>query len=704
MKYFKQKKIYNLLLFIFFIPIAYNILTVFVKKTIIIELDSNIKSELQVFYKLNPTDDYSEEYTVNKNINVGNNKIDIYIPNYLSPIRVDIANSTYIVKIKNISLNYLFYSMDFNISETQIHQIDNIIRNEDKSMSITTIRDATDPQLYFTIDYPLFKKYSQIISIILSIFSSIIVVSFLNLSSLILKKIEKLEKIFTESFNNIAKFNIDFSKFYIYFIIGFVFHIFEISNFLLSPDDEYSAFRITPEAWIYDGRWTGFLIEKFIFDQPTMPFIPNIMSCVLMALSYIIILKAHNIMSNFKTYFIFPIFSAFPTLWTINEFYGNMVMVSFGFFIISISILLFEEFEKSLSINSFSIFKTIKILFYPSLLLAVAIGSYQSFIMLAIACISGIFFLKLYRRDVINIKKYLTNSILYIFFGLVLYIIINKMFRLYFPSEHNYISGFIDLTNINFVSILSFVYAEIYKVYTGSIEFFGVSMSSLSIIIFIIFIIVFLNKEDKLILILSLLVIAVSPFLLHFLSGGKQLPIRSMVSLPYVVFFFSFLTINSKNYIINTLGILTVSYLLIQQSSALGQYSAATQIGQMHDRHLAADIYTRISNINPNFNPDDTHIVDIYGYKSVETIYPKVQTSTMNSSFFDWDAGNMSRMISYMRLIGYTNIKMIDKSLIQKNISYFEDMPKYPNKDSIKYIDGVYLIKLGDKPDVYRRK
>ncbi len=177
-----------------------------------------------------------------------------------------------------------------------------------------------------------------------------------------------------------------------------------------------------------------------------------------------------------------------------------------------------------------------------------------------------------------------------------------------------------------------------------------------------------------------------------------------MVSLPYVVWLLSLMIMFSRNYLSRIFGAIVVLILLIQQSSALGQYAAATRIGQMNDRHLASDIYIRMSYANPNFNPDDTHILDIYGYKTIDTIYPRVPTSTINSSFFDWDAGNMSRIVSYMRLVGYSNIRMIDKSLIEKNVNYFRNMPKYPNIGSVQYIDGIYLIKLGDNPDVYRRK
>lgn len=137
--------------------------------------------------------------------------------------------------------------------------------------------------------------------------------------------------------------------------------------------------------------------------------------------------------------------------------------------------------------------------------------------------------------------------------------------------------------------------------------------------------------------------------------------------------------------------------------STLGQYAASTSIIQTNEKMIAQDIYQRMAVVNSNFKTEDIHTMNIYGYKTIKTIYPIVPTSTINSSFFDWDAGNMSRIINFMRLIGYENLKMVDKNSIGLYDDYFNEMSSYPNESSVKYINGVYLIKLGDKPDLYRR-
>lgn len=702
--YLKSNLLKNLLLFLLFVPIVYATLFFIATYSLKINVKTNINSELQVFYKINSTGNYSEINSIKKNLFKGDNNIVISLNEYSNKIRIDIANEAYQASIESIVLEYLFYKVPLTLDTNSSVQIYNTIINSDKSIEIITEKNANDPQLIFIIEKSKLNKNVFLINLFLSLLISIIFLFLKAKFSSISKLVFQIELYIKSKFEYIKNIGIEFSKFYIYFLIGFVFHIFEIANFLISPDDEYSAFRVNPEAWIYDGRWLAFLIEKFIFDQPTMPFIPNIASCILMAFSYIFLLNAHSIKSNWKTYLIYPIFSAFPTLWMINEFYGNMVIVAFGFFVASISILLFSDIVQKIIKVKPPIFKIYLNILIPSIFLSFAIASYQSFVMLGVSAVFGILLFKMYREQIVNIKVYLITGMLYIINSVVIYAVLNKIFKFIYPSDYNYVGGFVRLSDINFLEVLIFVKNSMLSVYSGSVEFFGVSLTSIGIIILLIFVnIVFIHKNKILFFGLSISLL-LTPFFLHFISGGIPLPSRSMVSLPYVVWLLSLILMFSRNYLSKVFGVIVVLILLIQQSSALGQYAAATRIGQMQDRLLAFDIYTRMSNINPDFNPDDTHIVDIYGYKTIDTIYPKIPTSTINSSFFDWDAGNMSRIVSYMRLIGYSNVKMIDKTLIEKNVNYFKNMQKYPNIGSVQYIDGIYLIKLGDNPDVYRRK
>ncbi|MDX9960839.1 MAG: glucosyltransferase domain-containing protein [Aliarcobacter sp.] len=692
------------LLFITFVILIYYIQNIFIKPTIELNFNSNIKSELQLFYKKNEEGAYSEKYVINKEIKKGDNSFSCSIPYYKDVLRVDFSNQQYHVKINSLKLKFLFYSMPFEIEEENTYQIKNINKLNNANLELLTEDYASDPQVFFKIDSEKFEKYSMFIMYISVIILSILCTVFLNFIIFYFNKIMEIQKVLEYKLLNLQQYinslEIDFKFVFIYFLIGFIFHIFEISNFLISVDDEYGAFRINPEAWISDGRWTAFFIEKFIFDQPTIPFVPNIVSCALMSLSFLFLLKAHNIKSDWKTYLLFPIYSAFPTLWMINEFYGNMVVVAFGFLMVSLSILIFIEIFN----NDNCKLSIIKKLIFPSLIFAFAIGAYQSFLLLGIALLLGILILNISRNTTnvnIEIKQYILQSFIFIAFSSFFYFLINKIFKFIYQLDGTYVDGFINLSNIDVNRIFYSIFNEFIKVYSGSSEFYGNSIPALGILIIILFLTNLLNK--KYLIITLLISLLLSNFLFYFITGGNILPSRSMVALPYIIWIIAFLSINYKNNILNIVGVIILIIFNWQMLSTLGQYAASTSIIQTNEKMIAQDIYQRMAVVNSNFKTEDIHTMNIYGYKTIKTIYPIVPTSTINSSFFDWDAGNMSRIINFMRLIGYENLKMVDKNSIGLYDDYFNEMSSYPNESSVKYINGVYLIKLGDKPDLYRR-
>ena len=71
----------------------------------------------------------------------------------------------------------------------------------------------------------------------------------------------------------------------------------------------------------------------------------------------------------------------------------------------------------------------------------------------------------------------------------------------------------------------------------------------------------------------------------------------------------------------------------------------------------------------------------------------------MSASFFDWDDGNANRMIKYMQLIGFRNVFPLQPSDRIALTPKFKDMPAWPALGSIRLENGIYLIKLSEKPD-----
>ena len=68
------------------------------------------------------------------------------------------------------------------------------------------------------------------------------------------------------------------------------------------------------------------------------------------------------------------------------------------------------------------------------------------------------------------------------------------------------------------------------------------------------------------------------------------------------------------------------------------------------------------------------------------------------SSIFEWDGGNPYRAGAFMRLLGMGNFRIINNQERAKIIDHVEEMPSWPNHDSVRNIDGIIVVKFGDDP------
>ncbi len=110
-------------------------------------------------------------------------------------------------------------------------------------------------------------------------------------------------------------------------------YFFELASFPFSLDEEWAAFRQNPAVWIGQGRWGSFLIEKYLFSQPSIPVMPQMMFGFACAASFLMILRllGRDILAlSLSDYASFVIFCAFPTWFFIVEFSSNIGAVAIG--------------------------------------------------------------------------------------------------------------------------------------------------------------------------------------------------------------------------------------------------------------------------------------------------------------------------------------------------------------------------------------
>jgi hypothetical protein len=505
--------------------------------------------------------------------------------------------------------------------------------------------------------------------------------------------------------NRLKSENFTFHELGILLVIGAIVNIYFLANFSLSIDDEMAAVRENADIWIGQGRWTVYLIEQFLFPQPAIPYAPYIVLIVCLAISYALITRAHNYPTNWKTYACYPLFCAFPTWWFISEFYSNVPAVGIGVLLVSISVYLtYINSRSDCLIGTRSFGTSVAIV----ILLACAVGAYQSLILLYLCLAMGITLIKLMRSNenlhmlIMQARLRMIQVCLLTAASLMLYAIINYATQQISGTQNDpYIGSFVnkDLILQAPLYLIASVIGKIWQVYSGATAIFGVDMPLASVLLVLATLsIVFANSNKALLSLFLWVCILTIPFALHFLSGA-DMPIRTMLSLAYVTWLMGMILLSQKSTLVVLTGIIVVGLYQLQIIGVTSQYMASATITQAHDGMLAADIYRRIGELSENFDRNKSFEIDVYGHKNINTVYAKSFSSTMQGSFFDWDKGKLLRMVTYMKVMGYQNINMAGEAERRAMTPLFQNMPAWPAAGSVKKVGERYLVKLSQDTD-----
>lgn len=670
---------------------------------------SNVSGATQIFYKLE-NGSYTNKYTAVSSISLDRKVLEFGLPYFNDPVRWDPVDAPFSLVIYRAWVSVFGVNVPIDPHAIAGGRHIDSVRVEADSVRVSTIKDAFDPQINFSVNSGRIQELRLIFCLVAGVLAALIAVLLSIFRIEIRVMLERIESLFININKVLVAENFNLREFGIFFGIAALLHIYELSVFSLSIDDEYGAYREFPSVWIADGRWVSYLIERFILPQPVMPFVPNLIFCALIALSYMLVIRAHRLSVDWRVYISYPIFCAFPTWWFISEFYSNLPSAAIGTFMVSLSIFLFSRIESELgSYRPTLLFKTS---LAPALALAIALGSYQAFLMMYIAMGVGIVLLtnaNMVEFDRVGHKIERIFRLAFVaWLGLIIYLAINRLANYFSPTGYDYIGSFWRIHDFlnDPIGVFRLVVLEMLSIYSGSSEKFGVSIYWFGFLAIFSVAVILQGKslKDACIAFSLWLALVSSPFLLHFLTGAVYLPMRSMLSIAYVAWLMVILVLGARRFVSIVVAALLVFLLELQMIAVSGQYAASSFVAQAHDRMLAADIYRRMGESNPKFDRSNRIVVDVYGSKSIDTIFPSPPSSTMRASFFDWDGGNLSRMLTFMKLLGYSNVSAASPQKRKELSSQFTEMPAWPASGSVKYSDGIYLVKLSQKPDPIHRK
>ena len=501
----------------------------------------------------------------------------------------------------------------------------------------------------------------------------------------------------------------DFRRpFLILWAIFVLFYFSELAGFSLSNDEERALFRTDPGVWLTQDRWLAYLIERFILPPPVFPFFPLFVFGALASLGYIVVAKSHDHdLADWRVLLLFVLFSAFPALFFLLDY--SFVLPSFGVALLlaCLSLFLFDRAMDAMAEPGDRRGRLIGLFALQALLGAGAIGVYQSLILLVAAGCCGIFLLRHLRGPALPLRHILLLHA-YLLGMLVASIALSYLVTYGLQALTGQLSTYSDrfVRSDRLVespwTVIRGILGQYWTIYGGKRAAYGFRYVTFPSLLVLGMAALAARAWPRgplvvLLVILYMLGMTLIPFAIHPLSGGRM-PYRTLVSVPYVFWFFAAAAALSPIAWLRRAGIALVIVVALQCLYTFSSFQAQKRLVLDHDRQLASQIYQRIANEIPDFDATKTYQIDFYGGYKFRTVYKEVRRSTWPGSFFEWDGGNAERIVKFMTILGYSNLRELDDSTRTSLLPEFKKMPIWPAAGSVQVVDGIILVRLGKRP------
>lgn len=644
---------------------------------------------------------HSEENSVAVRMAEGTSTLNFDVPSFTTRMRWDPSNNDTSVTVRAFRISVFGIEFgELNPNITALNAIGKLLLRNGTAL-IQPTAGATDPQILLVIPRRITWTISIATTLLLAAGLACVAV-LLPLAWRWREIINAIDRTPQYIRGFLEREGIRPKEIAIYFSMALVANIYFLANLSLSVDDEFAAVRGDPTIWIAQGRWTTYFVTKFLFPQPSIPFSPYIFLAGCFACSYLLIVRALRFQPGWRTYLAYPVFCAYPTWWFISEFYSNTPATALGLVFVCAAVYLYsidqrnpDQFRPRTAITSI-------------ILLATSLGAYQSYITYYVCAGIGVLIADALENR--STKAAITKSFMSLVrlggmaaAGMGLYYLVNRVCLSVWDLKTFYVNDFVRFSVLlqHPADTLLGIGQDMTQLYGGSADMFGASMPAAKAVIIASLILTIAHAWSKKRpeLIPAWLLLIAAPFGLELMSGPRGMPLRSMMALSFASWFLSISILRVSRPALQCISIALCSLFVLQILSANSQYMAAATITQDHDRMIAADIYTSMGALDPNFNPEAPIEVDIFGYRNISTVYANPWSTAIQGSFFGWDDGNIFRTLTYMRITGYGRLVPMPPARRKEMTPIFAEMPVWPAKGSIRKVGNAFLIKMGTVPD-----
>lgn len=487
-------------------------------------------------------------------------------------------------------------------------------------------------------------------------------------------------------------------------LIAIVCRIPALTSFSLTIDDELTAWRDDPLVWAAEGRWANWLLEKFVVDQPCVPFFMDLVFCASASIAYLLLLHAHRLPMGPLAFVAFPLFCASPQWDLIGEFYGNLTGVASALVCVALAGCLFRDsFVRRRASDDRPGWLGIAA---QVLLVATATGCYQTFLFMFAAVGCGVVLrTQLSPRPPscgAAVRQVAALAAVTIAAAIIHWATAAALMW-WLGARTTYVGTFFTLQPLLYapLAVLARSLQSIRRTLLGSASTYGIAIWGAAILMVAGWGALLTSDGTWKPTVRKWLCVGLAagcclaPFALHPLAAG-WLPQRAMMAIPYVAWLFAVLPhlLPRKGWrFVAAAGLVIATAQVLYLASAS---AASRTLTAAHDRQFAAEVYRRLVAAHPDFSLDRVYPVALFGEKpSTALPYQLGFGSTSAGSFFQWDGGSSRRCVAFMRLLGYANLEPVPPANEPRFRDEAATMPAWPAADSVKVVDGVTVIKMG---------
>lgn len=467
---------------------------------------------------------------------------------------------------------------------------------------------------------------------------------------------------------------------------------FELFNFNLTIDEEvHSAIYGPLRAWVMQGRWGMYLLNKFVMPYTVIPFVPLFVALVFHIGAILLLLNSWKVQSQSQQLIVGAVSIAFPIIAYMYTFSTINYGIGIGLFCIAFSLFIYSRNSGAKR-------------FYAIIPAAFSIAIYQGFIPALIAAFLIYIISNMIYSDKISFKDLTVISLIHIL-AVLLYYVVQRIFivimnippDLYTPR---YFDFSVLLSNPGAVLYQTF-HSSLLPVYFGDKSLYAVDINILGLLLIVsIFGLIaglfFLNisKLNKLLIIIFFLVLVVLPFASGLLMRAF-VDMRMLVSLPIVLPGIIMLgMLNSSRSFKIFVALLAVSC-VFQFITSTNHLFASSHLALQEDRVLAARLIVRIEDAQMEAGIKELQYMEVIGYYIRPSTELIPQNETFGASFFGWPQGTTIRTISFLETLGYGGLEVLPIDEQGKLVKITDSMPLWPEKGSVRVVGDVVLVKFG---------